>query len=62
MVGQLVVLCSGWSVGGWSVGGWSVGGLVSSRGITISEVQSSGQFELNVNIILKYVFKKNSLY
>ncbi len=33
MVGQLVVLCSGWSVGGWSVGGWSVGGLVSSRGI-----------------------------
>jgi hypothetical protein len=36
MVGQLVVLCNGWSVGGWSVGGWSVGRLVSSGGIVIS--------------------------
>jgi hypothetical protein len=33
MLGQLVVLCNGWSVGSWSVGGWSVGMLVSSHGI-----------------------------
>ncbi len=39
MVGQLVVLCNGWSVGGWSVGGWSVGRLVSSGGIELNNLK-----------------------